>query len=120
MAITHFLPKLTTKVPAALTAILITTLLVIFMKIDVSTVGSYIREGGGDGLKGEFPTPNMDLWANLPFTFDTLKFIFPYAFLAASVGLIETLMTLNLVDEMTDTRGNGNQECVGQLSLIHI
>lgn len=114
MAITHFLPKLTTKVPAALTAILVTTLLVIFIKIDVSTVGSYIREGGGAGLKGEFPTPNKELWANLPFTFDTLKFIFPYAFLAASVGLIETLMTLNLVDEMTDTRGDGNQECVGQ------
>ena len=43
-----------------------------------------------------------------------MKFIFPYAFLAASVGLIETLMTLNLVDEMTDSRGDGNQECVGQ------
>jgi SulP family sulfate permease len=116
MAITHFLPKLTTKVPAALTAILVTTLIVILgdFSIPVTTIGSYIREGGGAGLKGEFPTPNLELWQSLPINLDTLKFIFPYAFLAASVGLIETLMTVNLVDEMTETRGNGNKECVGQ------
>ncbi len=134
MAITHFLPKLTKKVPAALTAILVTTLLVGFMgtpivhdftdgvtgmKIflfdtEVSTIGSYIREGGGAGLKGEFPTPNLELWERLPLNLDTLKFIFPYAFLAASVGLIESLMTVNLVDEMTESRGDGNKECIGQ------
>ena len=114
MAITYFLPKLTKKVPAALTAILITTLIVIFGGLEVSTIGSYIKEGGGAGLKGEFPTFNTDLWKNLPFNLDTLKFIFPYAFLAASVGLIESLMTVNLVDEMTDSRGDGNKECIGQ------
>ena len=114
MAIVWGLPKLTKKIPAALTAIIVTTMVVIFGEIDVMTVGSYIREGGGDGLKGEFPTPNTDLWNNLPFNLDTLKFILPYAFLAASVGLIETLLTMNLVDELTDTKGNGNKECIAQ------
>ncbi|ALJ06333.1 sulfate permease [Pseudalgibacter alginicilyticus] len=114
MGVIWLLPKITTKIPAALTAILITTAVVIFGGLDVSTVGSYIIEGGGTGLKGEFPTPNLELWQNLPINLDTLKFILPYAFLAASVGLIESLMTMNLVDELTETRGNGNRECVAQ------
>jgi SulP family sulfate permease len=114
MAIIWLLPKLTKKIPAALTAILVTTLLVVFSGMDVSTVGSYIIEGGGTGLKGEFPTPNIALWENLPINVDTFMFILPYAFLAASVGLIESLMTMNLVDELTETRGNGNRECVAQ------
>ncbi len=114
MLIIWFLPKITKKIPAALTAILITTLIVVFTGLDVSTVGSYIIEGGGTGLKGEFPTPNMELWQNLPINLDTLTFILPFAFLAASVGLIETLMTMNLVDELTETRGKGNRECVAQ------
>lgn len=114
MAIIWLLPKITKKIPAALTAILVTTLIVVFSGMEVSTVGSYIIEGGGTGLKGEFPTPNTDLWSNLPFNMDTLLFILPYAFLAASVGLIESLMTMNLVDELTETRGNGNRECVAQ------
>ncbi len=114
MAIIWGLPKLTKKIPAALTAIIVTTAVVIISGMDVSTVGSYIREGGGDGLSGKFPTPNLELWQNLPFNLDTLFFILPYAFLAASVGLIESLMTMNLVDELTDSRGNGNKECVAQ------
>ncbi len=114
MGIIWGLPKLTKKLPAALTAILVTSLIVVGFNIDVSTVGSYIIEGGGTGLKGEFPTPNLELWQNLPFNLDTLKFIALPAFLAASVGLIESLMTMNLVDEVTNTRGNGNRECVAQ------
>lgn len=114
MAIIWLLPKITTKIPSALIAIIITSGVVIFGGLDVSTVGSYIIEGGGDGLKGELPTLNTELWQNLPINFATLKFILPYAFLAASVGLIESLMTMNLVDELTDTRGNGNRECVAQ------
>ncbi|TYP73620.1 SulP family inorganic anion transporter [Aquimarina intermedia] len=114
MGIVWLLPKLTTKIPAALTAILVTTGVVIFAKLNVSTVGSYIREGGGDGLSGELPTPNLELWEYLPFTADTFSFILPYAFLAASVGLIESLMTMNLVDELTESRGNGNRECMAQ------
>ncbi|WP_108867923.1 SulP family inorganic anion transporter [Aquimarina aquimarini] len=114
MGIVWLLPKITTKIPAALTAILVTSTVVILGKFKVSTVGSYIREGGGAGLSGEFPTPNMEFWQYMPFTVDTLTFILPYAFLAASVGLIESLMTMNLVDELTETRGNGNRECVAQ------
>ncbi len=114
MAIIWLLPKITKKLPAALTAILVTSLLVIGFNIDTTTVGSYIIEGGGTGLKGEFPTPNLELWQNLPFNLDTLQFIALPAFLAASVGLIETLMTMNLVDELTETRGNGNKECIAQ------
>ncbi len=114
MAIIWGLPKITKKLPAALTAILVTSLIVIGFNMDVSTVGSYIIEGGGTGLKGEFPTPNLELWEKLPFNLDTLKFIALPAFLAASVGLIESLMTMNLVDEITETRGNGNRECVAQ------
>jgi len=114
MAIIWLLPKITTKLPASLTAILVTTCIVIFSGLEVSTVGSYIIEGGGTGLKGEFPTPNLELWQKLPFNFDTLTFILPFAFLAASVGLIESLMTMNLVDELTETRGNGNRECIAQ------
>ncbi len=116
MAIVYFLPKwkVTKKLPAALTAILVVTFVKILGNINVSTVGSYIREGGGAGLKGKFPTPNLELWQNLPFIWDTFTFILPYAALAAAVGLIETLMTLNLVDEITETRGNGNKECIAQ------
>ena len=116
MTIIYLLPKWkpTAKLPAALTAILVVTLFVIFSGMDVATIGSYIRAGGGDGLEGNFPTPNLELWENLPINLDTLAFIFPYAFLAASVGLIESLMTMNLVDEITETRGDGNRECVGQ------
>ena len=114
MAVIWLLPKLTKKIPAALTAILITTGIVVFGGLNVSTVGSYIIEGGGNGLSGKFPTPNLELWQNLPINLDTFKFILPYAFLAASVGLIESLMTMNLVDELTETRGNGNRECVAQ------
>ncbi|MEN8825374.1 MAG: SulP family inorganic anion transporter [Wenyingzhuangia sp.] len=114
MLIIFVLPKINKKLPASLMAILIVTILVITSGLDVSTVGSYIREGGGLGLKGEFPTPNMELWQNLPFNLDTLTFVLPFAFLAASVGLIESLMTMNLVDELTDTRGDGNRECIAQ------
>ena len=114
MAIIWGLPKITKKLPASLTAILVTTLIVVFSGLEVSTVGSYIIEGGGTGLKGEFPTPNLELWQYLPFNMDTLMFILPFAFLAASVGLIESLMTMNLVDELTESRGNGNKECIAQ------
>ncbi|MGG8495240.1 SulP family inorganic anion transporter [Tenacibaculum sp. TC6] len=118
MLIVWGLPKLTTKVPAALTAILIVTLIVVFTGIPAINVGDFIRDGGGAGLNGfDEISKKMnlsELWGNLPFNIDTLKFIAPYSFLAASVGLIETLMTMNLVDELTDSRGNGNKECVAQ------
>lgn len=118
MLIVWGLPKLTTKVPAALTAILIVTLVSILGGLQSINVGDFIRDGGGAGLNGFDEISKKlnlaELWSNLPFNLDTLKFIAPYAFLAASVGLIETLMTMNLVDELTDTRGNGNKECIAQ------
>ncbi|WP_147678549.1 SulP family inorganic anion transporter [Algibacter pacificus] len=118
MLIVWGLPKLTTKVPAALTAILIVTLIAVFGGLQTINVGEFIRDGGGAGLNGfDELSKNLnlkELWSNLPFNLDTLKFIAPYAFLAASVGLIETLMTMNLVDELTETRGDGNKECIAQ------
>ena len=118
MLIVWGLPKLTTKIPAALTAILIVTLISIFGGLHSINVGDFIRDGGGAGLNGIDEISKklniLELWSNLPFNLDTLRFIAPYAFLAASVGLIETLMTMNLVDELTDSRGNGNKECVAQ------
>lgn len=118
MLIVWGLPKITTKLPAALIAILIVTLISIFSGLGSINVGDFIRDGGGAGLNGMDEIAKklnlLELWGNLPFNLDTLKFIAPYAFLAASVGLIETLMTMNLVDELTETRGNGNKECVAQ------
>ena len=118
MLIVWGLPKLTTKVPAALTAILIVTLIAVFGGVESINVGEFIRDGGGAGLNGfDELSKNLnlvELWSNLPFNLDTLKFIAPYAFLAASVGLIETLMTMNLVDELTESRGDGNKECIAQ------
>ncbi len=118
MLIVWGLPKITKKVPAALTAILIVTLISIFGGLQSINVGDFIRDGGGAGLNGLDELSKkmniFELWSHLPFNLDTLKFIAPYAFLAASVGLIETLMTMNLVDELTDSRGNGNKECVAQ------
>ena len=118
MLIVWGLPKITTKIPAALTAILILTFIVVFGGVESINVGDFIRDGGGEGLNGFDELSKKlnlaDLWGNLPFNMDTLKFIAPYSFLAASVGLIETLMTMNLVDELTDSRGNSNKECVAQ------
>lgn len=120
MFIIWFLPKITTKVPAALTAILVVTLVVVFggEYLNSINVGDFIRDGGGKGLNGLGEISSrlnvFETWSVLPFNTDTLKFIFPYAFLAASVGLIETLMTMNLVDELTETRGQGNRECIAQ------
>lgn len=120
MLMVWVLPKITTKIPAALTAILVVTLLVVFGGDFFASinVGDFIRDGGGKGLNGWGEiSSNLNVfntWSDLPFNLDTFKFIFPYAFLAASVGLIETLMTMNLVDEITETTGDGNRECIAQ------
>jgi len=108
------LPKLTKKLPEALIAILVVSAIVIFGKVDVATVGSFIRDGGGEGLKGGLPTFQFDIFNKVPVSWETLKFIFPYALILAAIGLIESLMTLNLVDELTETRGNSNRECLAQ------
>ncbi|WP_027138536.1 SulP family inorganic anion transporter [Gaetbulibacter saemankumensis] len=114
MAIMYFLPKLTKKLPEALVGILVVSAIVIFGDLDVATVGSFIRDGGGEGLKGGLPQFQFDIFSKVPFNLQTLKFIGPYALILAAIGLIESLMTLNLVDELTETRGNANRECMAQ------
>ncbi len=114
MGIMFGLPKLTKKVPEALVAILVVSAIVIFGNLNVATVGSFIADGGGEGLKGGLPQFQFDIFNKVPFNFETLKFIFPYALILAAIGLIESLMTLNLIDELTDTRGNSNKECMAQ------
>jgi SulP family sulfate permease len=111
MAIMVFLPMLTKKVPAALTAIIVVSLIVIFGGIETETVKSFIVASGGEGIKAGLPTFNIPL---IDLNWETLKFISPYALILAAIGLIESLMTLNLIDELTETRGSGNRECVAQ------
>lgn len=114
MLIMFGLPKITKKLPEALIAIVVVSGIVIFGNLDVATVGSFIREGGGEGLKGGLPTFQAEIFNKVPFTWESIKFIFPYALILAAIGLIESLMTLNLVDDLTETRGNSNRECLAQ------
>ena len=118
MAIIYILPKITKAVPAALVAIIVVTLLVTFIDgLDARTVIDYVRdmlpadERATASLAGELPSFAIPM---VPFTLDTLYIILPVSIILALVGLIESLLTLTLIDEMTDTRGKGNVECVGQ------
>ena len=113
MGIMYGLPKLTKKIPAALLAIIVVACITIFGGIEVSTVGSFIKDGGGEGLQGTLPTFQDQIFT-LFYTLGHWDLILSTAFILAAVGLIESLMTLNLVDEITETRGNGNRECVAQ------
>jgi SulP family sulfate permease len=114
MAIMYFMPKITTKVPAALVAIVGVALVTILGGIDVSTVGSFIKDGGGEGLQGGLPVFQEQIFELLYTLKGHWGLILPTAFLLAAVGLIESLMTLNLVDEITQSRGSGNRECLAQ------
>ena len=116
MLIMWGLPKIkaTKKLPEALIAILVVAGIVIFSNLDVATVGSFISDGGGDGLKGGLPVPVLDTFSKIPMNVETFLFILPYAGILAAIGLIESLMTLNLVDDLTETRGNSNRECIAQ------
>ena len=105
MAIIYLLPRVTKAVPSALAGIVIVSLLVIFGGIDTKTVGDMASIKGG--------LPQFHLPA-VPVSWETLRIIFPYSLILAAIGLIESLLTLNLIDEMTDTRGKPNRECVAQ------
>ncbi|MEZ4918192.1 MAG: SulP family inorganic anion transporter [Saprospiraceae bacterium] len=105
MLIIWGLPKLTRIIPASLAAILIVFGIVVWFGIDTKTVGDMAS------IQGGFPPFHIP---NVPFTWDTLVLIFPYAAIVAGVGLIESLLTLNIVDEITETRGRGNKEAVAQ------
>ncbi|WP_372918267.1 SulP family inorganic anion transporter [Salegentibacter sp.] len=99
------LPKLTKVVPATLVAILVVFGIVASLGIDTRTVGDIAS------IKGGFPPFHIPM---VPFNLDTIMLIFPYAAIMAGVGLIESLLTLNIIDEITETRGSGNKECVAQ------
>jgi SulP family sulfate permease len=99
------LPRLSKVVPSSLVAILTIFGIVVFFNIDTRTIGDIAS------IKGGFPPFHIP---EIPFSFETLQIIFPYAAVVAGVGLIESLLTLNIVDEITETRGRGNKEAVAQ------
>ncbi|MCR9065991.1 MAG: SulP family inorganic anion transporter [Cytophagales bacterium] len=105
MLIIWGLPKLTKVVPASLTAILVVTAIVLGLGLETKTVGDI------SSIQGGFPPFHIP---NVPFNLETLSIIFPYALIVAGVGLIESLLTLNLIDEITETRGRSNKEAIAQ------
>ncbi|MDC6362291.1 MULTISPECIES: SulP family inorganic anion transporter [Flavobacteriaceae] len=105
MVVIWGLPKLTKAIPASLAAILLVFGLVFFLGLDTRTIGDIAS------IEGTFPPFHIP---DLPLTLETLQIIFPYAAIVAGVGLIESLLTLNIVDEITETRGRGNKEAVAQ------
>lgn len=105
MAIIHYLPRFTKMIPSSLAAIITVTLIVIGFNLDTNTVGDLASIEGG---LPAFHIPSV------PFNLDTLMIILPYASILAAVGLIESLLTLSLIDDVTNTRGRGNRECIGQ------
>lgn len=103
--IIYFLPKLTKAFPSSLAAILIVSALSIGLGLETKSVGDLAS------IKGGFPSFAIP---DIPMSLASLKIILPYAFILAGIGLIESLLTLTLVDELTETRGNGNKECIAQ------
>ena len=105
MAVIYLLPRFTKRFPAALAGILVVSGLVIFGGIGTPTVGDLSSISGG---LPSFGVPDV------PFTFETLRIILPFAFVLAGIGLIESLLTLTLIDGITETKGQNNRECVSQ------
>ena len=111
MLITHYLPKLTKAIPGPLTAIIVVTL---FVQILQHVTHMHIRSVE-DMMHGATTLgfPKLGL-PHVPFNWHTIKVVVPYALILAIIGLSESLMTLSLIDERTQTRGNGNRECIAQ------
>ena len=105
MFIIHFLPRLTKALPSSLVAILVVTALVLGLDLNTKVVGDIASISGG------LPSFHVPV---VPFNLETLFIILPYAVILAAIGLIESLLTLRLIDEITETRGRGNRECIGQ------
>ena len=105
LGIIYGLPRLTTAVPSPLITIVVLTIVAIALDLDIRTVGDM----------GELPNslPQF-LMPDVPLTLETLQIIFPYAATLMVVGLLESLMTATIVDDLTDTSSNKNRECVGQ------
>lgn len=105
MLIIWGLPKLSKAIPASLVAILVVFGIVVGFNIDTKTVGDIAS------IQGGFPPFHIPV---IPFNLETIILILPYALIMAGVGLIESLLTLNIIDEITETRGRGNKEAVAQ------
>jgi len=105
MAIIHFFPKITTAVPSTLVAIVVVSFLVFGINLDTKLVGDIASIAGG------LPTFSIP---SVPLDWNTFKIILPFALILAAIGLIESLLTLTLIDELTGTRGRGNKECIAQ------
>ena len=105
LAIIYIFPKITDKIPSTLVAIVIATTIAILGNLGVGTVGDM-----GE-LTQQLP---VFLIPSIPFTFETFMIILPYSLSLAIVGLVETLLTANIVDDMTDTDSNKNKESRGQ------
>jgi SulP family sulfate permease len=105
MAIIYLLPKLTKAIPSTLAAILVVSIGAITLGIETKTVGDLGSIAGG------LPSFHMP---EIPWNLETLRIILPYSLILAAVGLIETLLTLNLIDDMTETRGKPNRESLAQ------
>lgn len=103
MLVVYVLPKLTRAVPPALVAIVGVGLLVYLLGLPTRTLGDMAHIAGG--------LPQL-AWPEVPWNLETLKIIAPYALVMAMVGLLETLLTLNLTDEITESRGFPDRECV--------
>ncbi|GAB3375184.1 SulP family inorganic anion transporter [Massilia agri] len=103
MAVIYLTPRITKAVPATLVGILLATAGCALLGIDTKTVGDLGSIAGG---LPSFAVPEV------PWNLETLRIVFPYALVLASVGLIESLLTLTLIDEITDTRGQPNRECL--------
>jgi sulfate permease, SulP family len=105
LTIIYVLPRFTKAIPSPLVSIIVLTIVSIGLQLDVRTVGDM----------GELPdTFPLFLFPNIPLTLDTLMIILPYSLTLAVVGLLETLMTAVIVDDLTDTPSAKNQECAGQ------
>jgi len=105
MAVIYILPKYTNKFPAPLAGILAATAIVIFAGLDTKTVGDLATISGG--------LPQLSI-PQVPLNLETLYIILPYSIILAAIGLIESLLTLTLIDEMTETRGRNSRECMAQ------
>lgn len=117
MAISIYLPRITKAIPATLAGIVVVSVLGAFINRSnpglVRTVLDFVQDTDGSITTIAAGLPVFSL-PQIPFSLEALNVILPYAVLAAAVGLIESLMTLTLVDELTETRGRGNKECIGQ------
>jgi sulfate permease, SulP family len=105
LAIIYLLPRFTKAVPSPLVAIVVLTVVAILLKLDVRRVGDL----------GELPSSlPVFLWPQVPWNLETLRIVLPYSLGLAAVGLLESLLTAQIVDDMTDTLSNKNRECTGQ------